>query len=39
MVKARKGNEKMDTYPSMYRLVEASSFNCSILDLNESDFE
>ena len=32
------GSDK-GTYPSMYKLVDDSSFNCSILVLNESDFE
>ena len=39
VVNVRIGNEKADTHPSMYKLVEDSSFNCSILALNESDFE
>lgn len=33
------GSEKVDTYPSMYKLVDDSSLSCSILALNESGFE
>ena len=29
-------SEKTDAYPSMYKLVDDSSLNCSILALNES---
>ena len=31
-------NEETDAYPSIYKLVDDSSFNCSIFDLNESGF-